>query len=335
MSLVQVLDDILARAARDPRRIVLPEAGDERILRAAVELAAAGVCHPVLVGPAAEVRASMDAAGLRPERVEIVDPATSPARGVVRGALADALARREPTAEEIDARLAEPLYWANAMVRAGLADGSVAGAATSTADTVRAALRVLGTAPDVRLVSSYFLMALRRPTAAGDEVLAFADCAMIPDPDPAGLVQIARATAAQLRAVCGVEPRVAFLSFSTYGSAEHPRVDKVRAAVAELRRSGAPFAFDGDLQLDAALVPEIAARKAPESEVAGRANVLVFPDLDAGNIGYKLVQRLAGATAVGPLLQGLSRPATDLSRGASVSEIVLAAAVTSLQSRGA
>jgi len=303
------------------------------VLQAAATLAERGIVEPLLVGERdaitrAASKASVDLSGVTSEA-----PRGSALRDECLAAVEQAIRGKHSSSAALAETLNDPLYFAAAMVRAGKADGLVAGAAHATSATLRAVLRIIRPETDSGLVSSFFLMLLDRPAPSGAEVLAFADCGMVPDPDPDQLVEIGCRTAASFRLLVGEEPKLAFLSFSTRGSASHQAVDKVVAARERMQELGPDFVFDGELQLDAALVPEIAKSKAPDSPVAGEANVLIFPDLNAGNIGYKLVERLAGAQAIGPILQGLSGPANDLSRGCSVDDIVVAAAVTAIQAQ--
>jgi phosphate acetyltransferase len=321
------LDSVHARAKANPRRIVLPEGADERTLVAAARLARDGLAHPtVLGGP--EIAAELQRLGAR--GVTLVNPADDPRRPALAARLYERRRAKGLTEDEAFRKSADVLYFGALLLAAGEVDACVSGAMNTTGDVLRAALWAVGPAEGIRTVSSSFYMVVPDFRGAGQEVLTYSDAAVVPDPTAEQLADIAIAAADARRRVVGDDPRVAFLSYSTRASAEGPSIDKVRQALESFRRRMPGVPADGEMQVDAALVESVGARKAPGSPVAGRANVLIFPDLDAGNIAYKLTQRLANAEAVGPIVQGLARPCSDLSRGSDADDIVNVACITGL-----
>ena len=328
---MSLLDLLIEKAKKDPKTIVLPESADPRTLQAAAEILEKGIAKLILVGNKEDVLRS--AAGLDLSKAQFSAPASSPEFEEYAQVLYELRKEKGMTLEVARKTMSDPVFWAVMLVKAGTADGMVSGAAHSTADTVRPALQIIKAAQGTSLVSSFFLMEVPECAYGEGGVFIMADCALNRDPDENELAEIAVSSAQTFRAMVGKTPRVAMLSYSTLGSGSGPAVDKVSAAVRIAREKAPDLLLDGELQADAALVPEVGRFKAPGSAVAGQANVLVFPDLNSANIGYKLVQRLAKAQAYGPILQGLAKPVNDLSRGCSAKDIVGVAAITAVQAQ--
>ncbi|AXK37944.1 phosphate acetyltransferase [Crenobacter cavernae] len=332
---MKAINRIIDSARAAPKRIVLCEGDDARILKAAQRATREGTARILLVGDAGRIRRIAADEGVDLAGMELVDPATSALTPSFAQKLFALRQKKGMTLEEAKREVLKPLCFANLMVRLDHADGSVAGAVHTTADVVRHAIQIIGVDPSFKLVSSFFLMMLCEPFHTLKGGLIFSDCGLVVDPDAHELSEIAMAAADSARSLLMDEPRVAMLSFSTSGSAKHAAVDKVVEAARRVRELRPGLAIDGDVQLDAAIVAEIANRKVDNSAVKGRANVLVFPSLEAGNIGYKLAERVGGAKAIGPLLQGLQKPANDLSRGCSADDVFYVIAVTVVQAQTA
>lgn len=333
---MRFLDSLLPKARSAKRRLVLAEGQDARVMQAAARIARDGIAEVTVLATAAEAAASGIGLDLGAPHLAVLDFLSSPLTDGLAARLHQLRAHKGVTPEKAHELIRNRLYFGNMMAREGLVDGMVAGSIASTADMVRTAFQCIGTAPGIKVGSSCVVLDLVRPTEAGDTVLLYADAGVNPNPNAEQLADIGLATIRTFEALVGGRPRLAFLSFSTKGSAKHELVDKVAQATALAQQragdAGLDAVIDGELQADAALVPGVAARKCPGSALGGMANILIFPDLQAGNICYKLTERLAGANAYGPILQGLAKPVNDLSRGCSVDDIVGVALITVCQS---
>jgi phosphate acetyltransferase len=333
---MHLVDQIKSKARTSTQTVVLPESYDDRMIQAAELITKDGLAKVVLLGEATALEAKAGELGVSLAGVELVDPKSAAQLDDYTAELVKLREKKGMTPEQARETLTgdDNLFFGAMMVRKGDAGGMVAGAFNTTGNVLRAAFQVVGTAPGMNTVSSVFLMVTKNPDFGENGVLRFADCAVNPNPNAQALAEIAVSTASSCKSFLGVDARVAMLSFSTKGSAKHEDCNKVLEALKIAKGLAPDLQIDGELQLDAALLSKVGDKKAPGSAVAGKANTLIFPDLDAGNIGYKLVERVAGAEAVGPIVQGLAKPVNDLSRGCSVDDIISVSAITAVQAQG-
>jgi phosphate acetyltransferase len=332
---MELLERIRMNARRHNKKIVLPEGDEERTLKAADAVLAEKIARLTLIGKPGEIRSLAGKFGLQNiDKAEIIDPADHPMKEKYIDLMVELRKSKGLTRDEASKLILDPLYLGVMMIKTGDADGEVAGARNTTGDVLRPALQIVKTAPGISVVSGAFIMILKDKEFGADGIIVFADGAVHPDPTDKELAEIAVCTARTTKTLVGVEPKVALLSFSTMGSAKHEMVDKVVSATRIAREMAPEFMFEGELQADAALIESIGQKKAPGSKIAGKANVLIFPNLECGNIAYKLVERLAHAQAIGPVLQGMAAPINDLSRGCSVSDIINVIAIAANQAAG-
>lgn len=330
---MSLMESIKQKAKANKKRILLPEGPEERTVQAVGILVAEGIADVTLLGSEAEIRQSAQKLGVSLDGVQIVDPLKDADREAYVAAYYELRKEKGVTPEKAESTMQDPLFYAAMMVKKGRGDGMVAGALCTTGETLRPGLQIIKIAKGISVVSSCFIMEVPNKAYGDDGLMLFGDCAVNPCPTAEQLAAIAISSAVTAKSLCGMEPRVAMLSFSTKGSAKHELVDKVVEATRIAHELAPNLNLDGELQADAALVEKVGKLKSPGSTVAGRANILIFPDLQAGNIGYKLVQRLAGAEAIGPICQGFQYPVNDLSRGCSVEDIVSVVAITAVQAQ--